>query len=144
MKTDKITVVLRSVLGFIFVAGPLVTALHLAPEPAMPPMASAFLAALAATGYMLPLLWTTEIAAGGLLLSGLMVPLALVLLAPVIVNIAAFHVFLDPPGLPPAIMVSVLELSVAWRYRQAFGSLLGIERTQPSAAHEVRAHTVTS
>jgi putative oxidoreductase len=115
MKIERVTMILRSLLGFIFVAGPLASALNLVPEPAAPPAAAAFVAALGATGYMLPLLWSTEIAAGVLLLSGLMVPFALTLLAPVIVNIAAFHVFLAPNGYPPALVVIALELFLVWR-----------------------------
>ncbi len=139
MKTSKITVVLRSILGLIFVAGPLASALHLIPDPAMPPGGAAFTAALAKTDYMLPLLWSTEIAAGVLLLSGLSTPFALVILAPVIVNIVAFHVFLVPSGMPPAILVSALEVSLAWRYRGAFRPLFKTARGQQvSTAHEVR------
>ena len=142
MKSSKITVVLRSVLGFIFVAAPLATAFHLAPQPKLPPAATAFVGALAGTGYMLPLLWSTEIAAGILLLSGVMVPLAIVMLAPVIVNIAAFHLFLNPGGFMPAIMVSALELSVAWRYRRSFEPLFSTNHSVQAAdaAGEVRVH----
>jgi uncharacterized membrane protein YphA (DoxX/SURF4 family) len=141
MKTGKLTVVLRTVLGLIFVAGPLATALHLIPDPAMPPNGAAFIAALASTGYMLPLLWTTEIAAGILLLTGLFTPFALLLLAPVIVNIAAFHLFLAPSGMPPAIVVTALEASLAWRYREAFRPLFKTARNQQvSIAHEIREH----
>lgn len=141
MKNSKATIVLRSLLGFIFVAAPIATAFHLAPQPKMPPAAAAFASALAGTGYMLPLLWSTEIAAGILLLSGLMVPVALAMLAPVIVNIAAFHVFLNPGGIMPAIMVTALELSLVWRYRRSFEPLFS---TPPSlqtadATPEVRA-----
>lgn len=75
MKTRKLTVLLRSVLGVIFIAGPLASALHLAPEPVLPPGAAAFTGALARTGYMLPLLWGTEIAAGVLLLQVCWCPL---------------------------------------------------------------------
>ena len=142
MKSSKITVVLRSVLGFIFVAAPLATAFHLAPQPKLPAAATAFVGALAGTGYMLPLLWSTEIAAGILLLSGVMVPLAIVMLAPVIVNIAAFHLFLNPGGFMPAIMVSALELSLAWRYRRSFETLFSTDHSvhAADATREVRVH----
>jgi uncharacterized membrane protein YphA (DoxX/SURF4 family) len=132
MKTSRLTIVLRSVLGLIFVAGPLAAALHLAPEPELPPGAAAFMGALAATGYMLPLLWTTEIAGGVLLLSGLLVPFALVMLAPVIVNIVAFHLFLAPAAIPPAIVVSALEIYMAWQYRAAFRPLFRAAAVQPA------------
>ena len=140
MKVEKMTLIPRSMLGFIFVAGPLASALHLAPEPAAPPAAAAFIAALGATGYMLPLLWSTEIAAGLLLLSGVMVPFALTLLAPVIVNIAAFHVFLAPNGYPPALAVIALELFLVWRYRKTFEPLFRTDYSlRASAARQVDA-----
>jgi hypothetical protein len=54
--------------------------------------------------------------------------LALALLAPVVVNIFAFHVFLAPQGLPVAIAVSALEVCLAWAYRDAFRSMLRAAR----------------
>jgi putative oxidoreductase len=133
MRMNPLTVVLRSVLGLMFVAGPLATALHLTPEPTLPPAGAAFLTALAKTGYMLPLLWSTEIAAGILLLSGVLAPLGVVLLAPVIVNIAGFHLFLAPQGVPPAIAACVLEVFLAWQYRRTFLPLLRADRPQEAS-----------
>jgi len=54
---------------------------------------------------MVPLIFTSQIVGGALLLLG-MVALALVILAPVIVSIVAFHVFLVPGGLPLAVVVA--------------------------------------
>jgi len=51
------------------------------------------------------------------------VPLGLTLLCPVIVNILLFHIFLEPSGLPLAVVVSVLALFLLWAYRQSFGGL---------------------
>jgi len=118
----RLTAVLRTLLGFFFVAGPLAAIFHLS-EPVLPPDAAAFVEALAKTGYMMPLLWSTEILAGLMLLSGMLVPVALLLLAPVIVNIAAFHVFLAPGQMGPAVLVVTLELFLAWKYRGSFASL---------------------
>lgn len=128
MKPGRPTVVVRRIFGLLFVAGPLATALHLVAEPALPPRAAAFMGALARTGYMLPLLWSTEIVCGLLLLSGFLVPVALAMLAPVIVNIVAFHVFLAPSAMPPAIVVSALEIFLAWQYREAFRPLFRTAR----------------
>jgi hypothetical protein len=73
------------------------------------------------------------------LLSGLTVPFALTLLAPVIVNIAAFHLFLAPNGYPPALVVIALELFLVWRYRKAFAPLFGTDHSlRVSAARQVR------
>lgn len=132
----------RIVLGVLFVAGPLASALHLAPEPALPARAAAFMNALASSGYMLPLLWTTEIAAGLLLLSGVFAPLGLIILAPVLVNIAAFHIFLAPSGAAPATIACVLETLLVWQYRDEYAPLFrrpvaGRENRVREASHAV-------
>src|SRR6187455_3043372 len=60
-----------------------------------PPTMPDFAVALMKTGYMFPLIAGTQLLCGMLLLINRFVPLALVLLAPVVVNIFAFHLFLD-------------------------------------------------
>jgi putative oxidoreductase len=55
---------------------------------------------------------------GVLLLVNRLVPLALVLLGPVIVNIFFFHVLMAPEGIPLAIVVVVLWVILAVRYKQ--------------------------
>jgi hypothetical protein len=72
---------------------------------------------------MMPLLWSTEIVAGLMLLSGILVPIALLLLAPVVVNIALFHALLAPAGAGPAALVIGLQIFLAWEYRRAFEPL---------------------
>jgi hypothetical protein len=113
--------------------------------PQAPPTGSAltFIGGLAATGYFLPLLKGTEVLAGVLLLSNRYVPLALTVLAPIIVNILAFHFFLAPAGAPLALMVLALELYLAWKYRAAFRGVLE-SRTKPEARLAVRRDTLTS
>jgi hypothetical protein len=61
---------------------------------------------------------------GILLLVNRYVPLALVLVGPVIVNIFFFHVFMAPSGLPLALVVVVLWILVALGVRSAFAGLL--------------------
>jgi hypothetical protein len=55
-----------------------------------------------------------------LLLANQFVPLALVLLGPVIVNIIVFHLSMQPSGLPPGLVVMVLWLILAYRCRALF------------------------
>ena len=85
--------------------------------PPAPPQAAAFAGALFASGYLFPLLKATEVVAGLLLLGGLFVPLALAVLAPIIINIVGFHLFLAPSGLPLPLAVLAAELYLAWSYR---------------------------
>jgi hypothetical protein len=80
---------------------------------------------------------TVQILCGIALLANRFVPLALVVLAPIIVNIVAFHLFLAPAGLPLAAVVLVAELVLARAYRESFASMLRA-RTSPAGvpAHE--------
>src|SRR5437870_634396 len=88
----------RLLFGFIFLVFGLNGFLHFLPQPAsMPEGALAFAGALAKTGYMFPLIKGAEVLVGVLLLTNRFVPLALSLIAPNVVNIVAFHVFLAPP-----------------------------------------------
>jgi hypothetical protein len=120
----KTTVLIaRILLGLTFLVFGLNGFLHFLPQPVPPEPALAFFGALAATGYMIPLLFTTQVAGGALILAG-MVPLGLVLLAPVIVNILLFHVFLAPSGLPLAVIVAALECFLAWAHGEVFRPLL--------------------
>ena len=112
----------RFLLGLIFAVFGLNGFLQFLPQPAMPQPAMAFFGALAATGYMIPLLFTTQVVGAALLLFG-MVPLALVILAPVVVNIVLFHVFVAPGGLPLAAVVAALAGFLAWAHREAYRPL---------------------
>jgi hypothetical protein len=115
----------RLVLGLAFAVFGLNGFLDFLPHPTTPPPAGAaeFGYALIKTGYMFPLIKGTELAVGLLLLANVAVPLALVLIAPVLVNIIAFHVFLAPGELPIPLALVALELYLAWRHRRAFRAL---------------------
>ncbi|PCC70160.1 hypothetical protein SAMN02745121_03519 [Nannocystis exedens] len=114
----------RSLLGLLFLVFGLNGFFHFMPTPPHPARAGEFLGALAATGYMFPLIKGTEVVAGALLLSGRLVPLALVLLAPVIVNIVAFHLALAPGGYGMLAFIVGLEAYLAWAYRDSFVGVL--------------------
>jgi uncharacterized membrane protein YphA (DoxX/SURF4 family) len=124
----------RFLLGLVFGVLPLLTILHMSPKQTLPADAMAFIGALVKSGYMMPLVWATEIVAGVLLLVGLFVPFALVVLAPVVVNIFLFHYFLAPEGLPIAIGVCVLEVIVAVQFRHAFGPLFASAYTTDASS----------
>ena len=116
----------RVLMGLLFLVFGLNGFLHFIPEPktAMPEGAAAFAGALMKTGYMFPMVAGTQLLVGVLLLLNRFVPLALALIAPVVVNIIAFHVFLAPSGFGPGLVVLVLELYLAWAYRRTYRSML--------------------
>jgi hypothetical protein len=93
------------------------------PDP-MPERAVQLGAAFTSSGYLLQLIKGTEVLCGLLLLCNRFVPLALVVLAPVVVNIVAFHLWLVPSGMGLSLAVLGLELYLAWAYRRAFAPLL--------------------
>jgi uncharacterized membrane protein YphA (DoxX/SURF4 family) len=116
----------RFLMGLIFFVFGLNGFLHFIPQPkdAMPEGATAFVGALLKSGYMFQMVSGTQVLVGALLLLNRFVPLALALIAPVVVNILAFHVFLSSSGISIALVVVVLELYLAWAYRNAFRPML--------------------
>jgi hypothetical protein len=135
----------RLLLGLVFFVFGLNGFLQFLPTPPAPERAMAFMGALAATGYMFPLIKSVEVIGGALLLSNRFVPLALAIVAPNVVNIVLFHAVLAPGGLAVALFVLALELFTAWSYRDAFAPLLR-SRTAPRASTEaptVTAHAVS-
>ena len=128
-------------LGLIFFVFGLNGFLHFLPNPPPPGgPALAFMGGLAATGYFFPLLKGVEVASGLLLLTNRFVPLALTLLAPIIVNIVAFHALLAPSGIVLALAILAAELYLAWSYRAAFRPMLR-SRVSPSVNEQVEQTT---
>lgn len=78
--------------------------------------------ALVATNYLLAVC-ALETVAGVLLLVNRFVPLALAILAPILVNIVLYHVFMDPPGAGTAVVSIALWAVLAYRERQAWTAL---------------------
>lgn len=140
---QRLPLAARILLGLIFFVFGLNGFLQFLPTPAMPEPAGAFMGALAATGYMLPLIKGTEVLAGLLLLRGRFVPLALVLLAPIIVNIAFFHAVLAPN---PVMVVALLALEIylAWSYRDAFRGVLAAKASPTPTSRPGVTHPVTA
>ena len=82
-----------------------------------PPLEGAmgdFFKGMMATQYFFYLLKGTEIVCGLALLSGYFVPLALVILAPIVLHIFLVHAFMMPEGMPIAVVLAVLEVYLAF------------------------------
>ena len=119
-----VSLILRLLLGLTFTIFGLNGFFHFIPMPPHEGAAAEFMASLAATGYMRPLLNSTEVLSGLLILSGWGLPLGLILLAPVLVNILLFHVILTPGEWAIALLLVAIELALAWIHRSAWRGIL--------------------
>jgi putative oxidoreductase len=117
------SLVARYLLGFIFLVFGLNGFLHFIPMPPPSGVAGDFMIALYLSHYLV-IVFLLQLIPAVLLLINRFVPLALTLLAPVIVNIFCFHAFMAPSGLPMAIFVALLWILVALGVRSAFTGLL--------------------
>ena len=128
----------RIVLGIIFLGSGIfgmLMALGIVPMPPqkepMSDAATAFMTGLFKSGYLFHLIKATEIVSGALLLANRFTPFALILLAPIVVNIFLVHALLVPSGLPIGILVVVLEAYLGWAYRGSYRPLFEA-RAQPT------------
>ncbi|MBQ4819882.1 DoxX family protein [Aquimarina sp. MMG016] len=78
------------------------------------PDAGVFFGALAGS-YVLKTVGIIEVIVGFLLLTGKAVPFALVVLAPISVNIVLFHGTLDPANIGPAVFVFVVNTFLIYK-----------------------------
>ncbi|MEM7447011.1 MAG: DoxX family protein [Myxococcota bacterium] len=123
LMSKHVPTVAQVLIGLVMTVFGLNGFLNFLPQPPASPAGGAFLGALAATGYMFPMVKVVEILAGVALLTSRFVPLALVLLAPITVNIFTFHVILSPEGAEVAVALLVGHLYLAYAYRQAYAPL---------------------
>ena len=123
-----LTMIARLLLGLIFVVFGLngfLNFLNMGPMPSG--LAGQFIGALAQSNYYF-VIAGLQVVGGVLLLVNRFVPLALVLLGPVIVNIILYHVFLHPSGSAAAIVVTILWGIVFYSHRQYFSGVF-VQRT---------------
>lgn len=117
------SMIARLLLGLMFLVFGLNDFLHFIPMGQMPPgKAGEFAALLVATHYM-NVVGLIMVVSGILFLVNRYVPLALVLLAPVLVNILLFHILMQPKGVALGALATILWFLVAYRARSAFAGL---------------------
>jgi putative oxidoreductase len=118
----------RYLLGLIFLVFGLNGFLHFLPMAPPPGLAGQFLGALFLSHFLV-VVFVLELVGAILLLANRYVPLALLLLGPVIVNIFLFHLFMQPSGLPIAFAVVVFWLLAFAGVRSAFRGVF-VQRVQ--------------
>ena len=120
MKTAS--TIARYLAGLIFLVFGLNGFLNFIPMPPPVGVAGQFMGAMYASHYLW-VIFAFQLVAGVLLLVNRYVPLAVAVLAPVIVNILSFHVLMEPSGLPLALFVAVLWALIFVNVRPAFAGL---------------------
>jgi hypothetical protein len=119
----------RYLLGLIFTVFGVNFFLHFLPQPPMSGPPADFATALFQSGYVMQTVKVVEVVAGLMLLSNRYVPLALALLAPIVVGIVGFHLSLAPASGGAAYLALVLTLFLAYAYRAAFAPLFVAQHT---------------
>lgn len=118
-----LTLIARLLLGLMFLVFGLngfLNFLNMGPMPSG--LAGQFIGALVLSHYF----WVVaalQVIGGVLLIVGRYVPLALVLLGPVLVNILLYHIFLLPAGIVLALVATILWFIVFYSYRQYFSGI---------------------
>ena len=119
----KIAVLIaRILLGLIFVFFGVNGYLNFLHAPMPPGQAGQYMGVMFGSFYMY-FVSLVQLVGGVILLSGRFIPLALVLLGPVLVNILLFHISFQPSGLPPGIVCAVLWFIIFFGYRRAFAGI---------------------
>ena len=132
---SRAPVAARLLLGLIFAVFGANGFLNFIPVPPPEGASADFMAGLAAVGWFFPLLKVTEIVVGVALLANRFVPLALVVLAPITVNIFAYHAH-APAELGLPLLIAALHLGLAWHHRAVFRPLLTAKVAAPAASAE--------
>ncbi len=117
-------IIIRTLLGLMFLFGSVVYFLKLYPQPEMKGSIKVFMDGVNAAVYLMPLIKATELVCGLALVTGRFVPLAVVVIFPVIVNIMFVHAYLMPAQVPLAIGLLLSDLFLAWYYRDHYKGLL--------------------
>ena len=112
-------IVARLLLGLMFTVFGLNGFLHFIKQPPPSGLAAQYLGSIA-QAHWFPVVFGIQLLTGLMLLAGYFVPLALVLLGPILGTILMFHITMEPSGIAPGLLAFVLWLIVFFGYRGNF------------------------
>lgn len=121
---EKTNMGIRIILGLLLVVFGVNKFAQFMPFSPMPEPAVNFITSLVKTGYMMPAIAIIEIAVGLLLLANRYVALALLLLAPIAINIILFHLFLDLKGIAGGLVVFTAMIYLMYLNKEKYQTLL--------------------
>lgn len=116
--------IVRTLMGLLFLFASITFLFKLFPEPELTGRVKIFMEGMVATGYMMQLVKVTELICGIAFVTGFYVPLAAVVIAPIVVNIFLFHLFVDTSGLPVAILLVLANSFVAYFHWDKYRPIL--------------------
>lgn len=116
-------IVVRSLMGLLFLFASITYLFKLITPPEQTGAMKLFTDGMDAAVYLLPTVKVIELLCGLAFVTGRFVPLATILIAPIIVNIVGVHLFLAPEGLPIAIFMALANAFVAWHHRDSYKPL---------------------
>jgi len=118
------SIIARYLFALIFIVFGLNGFLHFLPmKPQSSELAMQYFTVMS-TSHYLAFVFSLQIIAGVLLLFRRTVPLALTIAGPLIVNILLFHALMDPRGIAPGLVVTVLWFMIFSQYHAAFHGIL--------------------
>ncbi len=122
---NKAKPVLRILLGVLFLIFSLNFFFHFLPMPSpTDPRAQAFMGGLFGTGYFFQFLKVVELVCAIMLITNMYVALALIILAPIVINIFLYHAMLAPEGVPLALFLGLLLAALGYMYRGSYREVL--------------------
>lgn len=119
-----IHIIARFSFSFILIFFGLNQFLHFLPHHGFPPEAQALFDAFQNAGYILNAVGFVQILLGITLLFNRYVPLALMLFAPILVNVLLFHLCVDIGGLPKVVPTLLLYSYFVFKYRNLFNIVI--------------------
>lgn len=119
-------VVVRVLLGLMYVASSVLFFLEMMPEQKLEGAADTFMVGIVAAGYLMPVTKVFELVCGIALVSGRFVPLATVVIFPITLNVFMFHTFLAPKEMLVGVVMLLANLFLAYANFAHFKSLLSI------------------
>lgn len=120
-------VIVRTLIGLLFLFASVTFFLTSVPQPEFAGRMKLFTDGINASGYLMPLVKTIELLCGIAFVSGRFVTLAIVLIAPIAVNILLVNVFLAPEGLPIVTPLFLGLLFLAYYYRENYKPLFAVK-----------------
>ncbi|MEO6523095.1 MAG: DoxX family protein [Mucilaginibacter sp.] len=118
-------IIVRSLLGLMLLVGSVsyfyMVAAHKMPAPP-PGAATTYMAGISLANIM-NIVKFIELVCGILFITGRFNALAAIIIFPILINIALFHGYIEPSGVPVSIALIIADLFIAYYYRDKYKPL---------------------